>query len=302
MIKYIQPDIELIKKYLMRYTDFELSSYNFRKENTNLQKNSEGITGFKSYKIDARKSGFDCDKTKLTMSIWCVLLGMGKNVREVIGYNGRTIKYIDISGNEIIVETDTINSLDTELNEYLRKLVQKYYNCSIYDLYSKGGLLTLNGSEVIYNFYPMDFRIQSLNNRDYWIINNYETLMYNSNLFVNEQKDLFSFNSFANLTHTLGNFMIGPLGFNCKSTNAKSKYSDRLDLFLEDILFNNKSKEWSDWFKSNLDVLFIDKYFTSSGSLLNLRHGEVSDWLNLLECLILERGILLSRKLRAALL
>ncbi|NOU99497.1 hypothetical protein [Paenibacillus planticolens] len=299
MSKLIKPNFKLVKQFVRGKTLEEIVGYNFRNERESAIFTS-GIIGFKEYKIDSSK--FDCDRTELTMSIWCLLLENGQNVREVLGYEGRKISYINKVGDLEHVETDTINSIETDLNIFIRKLLNSKFKKSWFDLYThdyrieNGGLVPGIKKQML-----------SSNDRDLWFIANYDEIINEEILTSVETEILQALIDWSNYIHTIGNFMIGPVGFNFKSSvpKAKSKCGkDQIDLFLENVKSDSTYTIWQKELSSYNDINMIDVYFEGNKltdwnevAVKELRTGELAHWINNIVFLIQERGEMLAARL-----
>lgn len=209
--------------------------YDFKLENdclSDIENNLERLLVFKrkSTKVP------DPDASELTMSIMCYLLEMhGYNVS---GYEGRHI-YLD---NNIIVETDTANSFITLYKGALMRYVPNYLELC--------NELGINGG----------------------FMQEYEKIFENRDKFSlkkNNDKLLREFEEFAGLTHAIGNFIIGPKGFNAADRKSKSRLFssrswttfDRVDLFLRKVSEGNTYKEWEQWFEKNICSTYLNFYY-----------------------------------------
>lgn len=290
---------ELVKHFITGKSDKEIAKYNFRNESKKLS-NVDGIIGFKEYKQAYRMgSKFDCDRSDLVMAIWCVLLEADVNVRSVNGYTKRAIEYIDLKGKIITVETDTINSLEIDLNKYIRSFIQKKYKTKWHVLYSKGA--GLKNGEIIGNAFPEQYRSISEFNRDKWLLDNF------SQIFDEEKPELLkAYERLANLTHSVGNFMIGPVGFNYSDIRAKSKSNDRVDIFFRKVKEVDAYSDWKNWFSAYMNVNVMDMYFIGDShgareksELIDLREGTELEWINRVNDLIEIRGIKIARQVKS---
>lgn len=286
--EYIKPNIELVKSFI---NNENVVNYSFRLENEKLTDEDDGIINFKNYK--RASSNFDCDRCELTMSICCVLLQNADFVKEVLGYQGRQIRYIESDGNIVDVETDTINSLETELNKFVRNVIKRRFGNTWVDLYTSGCKIV--DGQLKLNFYDENLRKQSVSNRDSWLVNNYEQLFDVKFITEEEKNCLTTFNLLADKVHTVGNFMIGPVGFNSSDKRAKSHCSDRFDIFMEKVLNNEDYCDWKQWFLKAKDILYIDGYFsaefndnTTSNDIIDLRSDNVEIWGDLI-CELIEK-------------
>jgi hypothetical protein len=283
--------------------------YNFRLKNpelTNLNDKDIPILNFKYYKQEYRKNKkFDADCCELTMSIWCLLLEQADF--DVAGYCGREIyeKKEDNSFElKAVAETDTINSLETELNKFIRAVINRRFNTTWEYLYRNGK--KIKNGELVQGDYNEKLMSKSELNRDKWLIENYEELFDENYLSESESKNLSALNEFAKRVHTVGNFMIGPTGFNFadkKRAKGCKKFEDRLDIFMEKVLSSKRYNDWRQWFIQASPVLHINEYFknnafdTTSG-LKSLRDGDISDWCKLVCTLIENRSNIIIDKLK----
>lgn len=296
---YIKPSRELVYDFL--YNNENPIKYSFRKENKKLSDDYEGVINFKLYRIDP--TDFDCDRCELNMSIWCILLENMDKVKEVIGYKGRTIRYIDLNDNIVEVETDTINSLGTELNRFIREVILRKYDCSWVYLYSNG--VKIEQGKKVYDYYDLNRRKQSEKNRDLWFIDNYKEIFKEDTLSEQETRKISAFNKLADTMHTIGNFMIGPVGFNYSDPLAKSHFQDRFDLFIKEVISNEDYEKWKEWFMQYEEILFISSYFENKSinwddktRVINLRSGDVSNWEEIVNVIIEERSKIIVKMLK----
>lgn len=294
--------VKTVQTFIKNKTIDEIASYNFRKERKNAD-HIEGIKGFKEYKINyEQKKNFDCDSSELNMSIWCLLLEQGENVEKVLGYKGRKIYFMDKAGLKHTLETDTINSFSTDFNKFFRKLMKRRFGGEWYYLYSQGYGLR-NGKLVAGLFSKTPVAINN-ENRDKWMIQFYEELFNDCVLSEVEMKIFRAYEMFSNWTHTLGNFMIGPVGFNLEK--GRRIYKDRLDLFLSTVRDESKYARWKSEFLQYMDVNVLDIYFTGgkfnswdNAKLKNLREGGELEWIHKMIERIRHRGIILAKRLKA---
>jgi hypothetical protein len=297
--KLKQPNIELVKEFLEKE---DAAMYNFRLqylELTKLNDKNIPILNFKYYKQEYRKARknmkFDADCCELTMSIWCLLLKQAGF--KVLGYEGRIIKYKPAEEKSaeinVEVETDTINSLETDLNKFVRDVINRRFGKIWVDLYTSGSKI-ING-KLVKVIYDERYREESYYNRDWWLIDNYEELFDERFLTASEIINLSALNEFAKRVHTIGNFMIGPTGFN--KAKGCIEFEDRLDKFMISY------KDWRQRFIQARPVLYIDEYFenntfdTTSG-LIDLRKGDISEWCRLICTLIEKRSNIIINELK----
>lgn len=227
----------------------------------------------------------DPDACELTMSIMCVLLK--ENGFDVIGYKGRHILLQDGSK----IETDTANSF-----------------ISLY----KGALITLHPTYMGFlNKYNitgsfMDAYEQIYEHRDEIAFDKYDIELY------------YLFKEFSALTHSIGNFVLGPCGFNCAAPKSKAKlYSakswstfDRMDLFLLRVGAGDTYDEWERWYSENLKSTYTNffyselkktednKFVLSESKLIDLGDKDMHIRLKAVNSLIKERGSAMVNDLR----
>jgi hypothetical protein len=311
--KLKQPNIELVKGFLEKE---DAAMYNFRLqylELTKLNDKNIPIINFKYYKQEYRKAiknmKFDADCCELTMSIWCLLLKQAGF--KVLGYEGRIIKYKPAeeksSEANVEVETDTINSLERDLNKFVRKVVKRRFEKTWKDLYTSGSKI-ING-KLVKGIYDERYRETSEYNRDWWLIDNYEELFDERFLTASEIINLSALNELAKRVHTVGNFMIGPMGFNFadkKRAKCCKKFEDRLDKFMIKVLSCEDYEDWRQWFIQASPVLHIDGYFehdkfcenTRVSDIKCLRNGDISEWSNQVCTLIENRSNIIIDRLK----
>jgi len=219
----------------------------------------------------------DPDECELTMSIMCVLLK--GNGFDVIGYEGRHIILQDGSK----IETDTANSFISLYKGALITLHPTYME--FLDKYNIKGSFT-NAYEQIYE------------HRDEISFDKYDVELYNL------------FKEFAMLTHSIGNFVLGPLGFNCADPKSKAKlYSakrwstfDRMDLFLLGVGGGETYDEWERWYSEHLNSTYTNFFYSdlkktannevvlSESTLVNLGNDDIHIRLKTINGLIKDRG------------
>lgn len=307
--KITRPNIEKIKQFVNGKTIEEMANYNIRHECKEL-KEIDGITGFKEYKIRNkinrkadRSINFDCDSCELIMSIWCMLLEETAIVKEVKGYQNRIIHYVDINGKEREVETDTINSLETSLNKFIREVIERKFGRKWHKLYENG--YGIESGEIKPDLVPVEKRNQNDVNRDTWFVQYYDEILNEDTLTTAEIKTLEQLEIWSNSIHTIGDMMIGPVNFNIEKAKNINNDEDRLDLFFEKVKNNADFIEWREQFSSlmdmnHLDLYFIGDKFTSweSAALKNLRKNENYEWMKEINHLIYLRGLALSKRLK----
>lgn len=227
----------------------------------------------------------DPDKCELVMSIMCVLLK--GNGFDVIGYRGRHIILQDDSK----IETDTANSF---ISLYKGALITLHptYRCFLKKYGIKGTFM--KAYEQIYE------------HRDEISFEKYDKELY----------DLLK--EFALLTHSIGNFVLGPVGFNCADPKSKAKlYSarrwstfDRMDLFLSGVSAGNTYDEWKKWYSENMMSTYTNFFYTdrkktedkdvalSERELVDLGDENMHIRLKTINCLIKDRGAAMVNDLR----
>lgn len=227
----------------------------------------------------------DPDECELTMSIMCVLLK--GNGLDVIGYEGRHIILQDGSK----IETDTANSF-----------------ISIY----KGALITLHPN---YMDFLDKYNIKKSFTKEYEkIYEHRDEISFDK--FDVELYDLFK--EFALLTHSIGNFVLGPFGFNCADTKSKAKlYTarnwstfDRMDLFLSAVGNGDTYGAWERWYSEKMESTYTDCFYSdikktkdnrvnlSESTLINLGDKNMHIRLKTINSLIKDRGAAMVDDLR----
>lgn len=198
----------------------------------------------------------DPDECELTMSIACILLK--GNGFDVVGYSGRHV----ILGNGEKIETDTAHSF-----------------ISLY----KGALMTClpNYLELL-----KQFDIKGSFTKEY------EKIYFHRGLFnlYGIDKELFElFDQFANLTHCIGNFVFGPVGFNCADKKSKAKILpaknwslfDRMDIFMDKIANDEIYDSWKEWYsnymKNTYTYYFYDEIVYNGDGTVNFRDSKLID-------------------------
>ena len=222
MIK--QPNIELVKKYLEKddpvYFDFKLMEKSF----VGLSDELERELTYKGQQLRNKVPDPDC--CELAMSIMCLLLE--KNGISVKGFEGRHIEL----NNDVTIETDTANSFISLYKGALMQNIPDYSAlCKKYEI---EGSFTKNYEKIYAH-------------RD-----EFSLVGHNDEL-------LMLFKQFAYLTHTIGNFIVGPEGFNCADKKSKSNLFsprlwsnfDRIDKFLERVAMGKTYASWEKWFSEN---------------------------------------------------
>ena len=136
------------------------------------------------------------------------------------------------------------------------------------------------------------------------------------NKFDVELYDLFK--EFALLTHSIGNFVLGPFGFNCADTKSKAKlYTarnwstfDRMDLFLSAVGNGDTYGEWERWYSEKMESTYTDCFYSdikktkdnrvnlSESTLINLGDKNMHIRLKTINSLIKDRGAAMVDDLR----
>lgn len=289
--KFNQENEKMVREFISKICNNSeelIATYNFRNQNNQLQI-IDGLKGFKEYKIGYRRGNkFDCDNCDLIMQIWCCLLVKIKEAHNV-SYIGRIITYETKDGACYKIETDTMNSLETLFNGFVRNVIKRKYGTTWRELYTKGK--GIKNSIIIDNGWENTKCCEI--NRDEWLLKYWDEVF--GGLLPDEKECYDEYEKFANLVHSVGNFVLGPVGFNCKSANAKAKFGDRMDLFFRGI--SNKQQqceecqEWVQWFRSNKGILVLDDYCIDSNKDMFIQ-GNFVDLGNIkmVNELILQRG------------
>lgn len=275
-----KPDYKLIEKFLELE---EPHKHDFKLELRNEQLN-EFYSPLERMLYFKRKCvGGDPDCCDLVMSIMCVLLDY--NGIENEGYEGRSIYLPTGEDKKNKIETDTAYSFISLYKGALQENLPNYWElCRKYGM--KG---SFTDAKVYEKFYA---------HRDEFSLRG-----YNDSL-------LEQFDTFAYLTHSIGNFWVGPEGFNCKDPRSKaSEYKkvwdkfDRVDLFLDWVARGETYPEWEQWFGKNGFSTYTDFFYnrivTSPGTQeIDLKESELinlDDSKNLTDRLQVINNIILSR-------
>ena len=272
-----KPNILIVKEFLEKEKPEE---YDFKFLDDNLKKYDNALVRQLQYKNMKNKRDPDC--SELNMSIQCILLSA--KGYEVEGYIGRYIVLLDGT----ILETDTINSFISMYKGALITWLNDYKEICI-SIGATGGFLNELG-KIIRNIDKFEIGNQNLSNE---------------------------INVLASRAHTIGNFNVGPIGFNCKNMFSKAKlYSaknwecfDRFDLFIKNVICNKAMSQWKEWFSYNIFSTFLDNYFEKiylaepnkidfQRSLLVDIGIKIEDRIPLVNNLILKRGQCMVKALR----
>lgn len=273
-----KPNFELINKFLCEECP---EMFDMKKQWIDIEDTLERELYFK------RKCCMvpDPDECELTMSIMCILL-KGKGFH-VTGYEGRHVILEDGAK----IETDTANSFISLYKGALMTYLPTYH-----ELLKKHGIKGsfMKAYEKIYA------------NREEFTLKNCDKQLH----------DLFC--KFAVLTHSIGNFVLGPVGFNCADQKSKAKlYSsknwstfDRMDLFLKKVAEGETYKEWIEWYSKHMKDTYTDFYYSNlvyaDDKIINLAQSKVIDLgsedlhirLAVINAVIIERGKAMVKDLR----
>ena len=149
----------------------------------------------------------------------------------------------------------------------------------------------------------------------------YEKIYANREEFTlkNCDKQLYNlFCEFAVLTHSIGNFVLGPVGFNCTDQKSKAKlYSsknwstfDRMDLFLKKAAEGETYKKWIEWYSKHMTDTYTNFYYSNlvyaDNNTVDLAKSEVIDLgaedlhkrLAVINAVIIKRGKVMVENLR----
>ncbi len=283
-----QPDYELVRNFLYKDDPSYLpEEYDFKLNEKQWAEYPEPLVRVLHYKKAPERDKIDPDSSDLNMSIQCILLSV--NGFDVKYYKGRDI-YL-ASGETL--ETDTINSFLTTYKGALKENISNYDQiCSQLEIDKKGFGQVLDK-----------------------VLENLDKFQLNGDLTE-------EINRFAILTHSIGNFNVGPLYFSgdgryskAQKGTAKDKkengrawrWYDSLDDFLNHKVGNVPL--WEKWFSENIFSTYIDGYFQKivlkenggidlkESILLDLNNesgdngnGKVYGKISLTNKLIIERG------------
>lgn len=259
--KFKSPNYDLVKEFINKEHP---EDYDFKLENKVLKEEKDAL--LRELKFKKTPDGFDPDCSELSMSLQCVLLETYTKEKNIIvkGYYGRTIVIFN-NGKYEMLETDTINSFWTLYKRTLMTTVPEY-NKKCNGLHIKGSLKD-NLEKVMDNI------------KEGGIL---DIKHYNAELTD-------EINKFAYLNHSIGNFMVGPSGFNCKDKYSKAKLYpptnkgwssfDRIDLFLSSLECLPR-EDWYEWFSRNMYLLDMEMYFenmklvSDESEAINLRESK----------------------------
>ena len=281
-VKPQTPNLELVKDYL-RTPD--PAYFDFKLMEKSFECISDALERELKYKREHKVQDPDC--CELTMSIMCLLLE--KNGISVKGFEGR---HIELSNN-VFIETDTANSF---ISLYKGALMENIPDYS--ELCTKHGIkdgLTQNYEK--FHAHRDEFSLEG----------------YNDELLI-------LFKQFACLTHTIGNFIVGPKNFNCADKKSKShlfsakswKNFDRIDKFLECVAMGKTYESWEEWFSENCFSTYNNYFYKeivyqkgkeaidlSQSKLIDLGNNDMIKRMKLINEIILLRGKAMVKDLRA---
>ena len=221
-----KPNYEIIRWFLKEIE--EPWSFDFKNLKPSLKDHDDPIERMLEFKRNPGR--FDPDCTELTMSIMCVLLSY-KGL-ENDGYSGRHITLK--SG--MVIETDTANSFISLYKKALKANIPDYKgNCEKLGI-KKGFVEELD---------------KILDHKDVF------TLERNNDELLKE------FVRFAKLTHSIGNFIVGPYAFNSIDSKSKARCSDRFDLFLKKVAEGGTYDSWYEWFSKHSLSTYNEFFFES---------------------------------------
>src|SRR5699024_6286660 len=152
------------------------------------------------------------------------------------------------------------------------------YQTEWHELYSNG--YGIRNGELKADVVPEEDRKIIESNRDKWIVKYFDEIFNQDLITTSENLVLTELQKWSNRIHTLGNFMIGPVGFNIDKAKGIKRNEDRLDLFLEKLINQPEYAGWYQQFTSFMDSNFLENYFEEDkveelkdAQLVNLRKG-----------------------------
>lgn len=201
---------------------------------------------------------FDCDNTDHVKNICKKMLLHSKDISEediIFEKYNRYIYFQDKESREsIVLETDTMNSMATTFDEFMRRWLQKHY-----------GKEWWNSTYVkVYNLSKYDFSNTGVIFRDIFFLNNIDEWIdkMKSNNEAEELRCIEQFNRFAKLTHTLGNFTLVPKGYNTGRVKRTKDYWDLTLLDLQEMKITNKYQDINyQWYMKHIDLFKMDCWF-----------------------------------------
>ena len=279
-------DIELVKEYLRKPDPANFDFKLLEKPYADISDELERELAYKGQQLRNKVPDPDC--CKLTMVIMCLLLK--KNGISVKGFEGRHIKL----NNDVTIETDTANSFISLYKGGLMQNIPGYSKlCDKYEI--KGGFTLKENYEKIYA------------HRD-----EFSLVGRNDELHI-------LFKQFACLTHTIGNFIVGPEGFNCADKKSKKNLFsarswgnfDRIDKFLECVAMGKTYESWEKWFSKNCFSTYNNYFYKEivyqkgkdaidlfQSKLIDLGNKDMIKRIKLINEIILLRGNAMVKDLR----
>lgn len=177
------------------------------------------------------------------------------------------------------------NELDPVKRFWIYKKAKDKFDCDCCDLTMQIQLLLFEAES--YSGRSFKFRGQKLETDT---INSFEPRYWQA---TPEERKNQSFIRFAHLTHTIGNFAVGPDGFNhlkgpYEEANRTGNWTnfDRFDAFCK------KYPDMQNWFFERRHEILMEMYFGTDGRIASL------DNINTVNDLIVERGKQIVAKLR----
>lgn len=275
---------ELVRAFLTKENP---EAYDFKQEDACLSEIQDPLERELFFKRRGTKA-IDPDCCELTMSIMCLLLEM--QGMPVCGYEGRHI-YLK---NGTILETDTANSFISLYKGALMTHVAGYDDlCDKYGI--TGGFMDAYDDLI----YP--------HRDEFSLTGHHEELMDR-------------FKQFAALTHAIGNFILGPKGFNCADPRSKAKIIsakfwdrfDRIDLFFQKTAEDAAYADWKKWFSENCITTYNDFFYEkvsygadgktvdlTKSALYDLGDPDLVKRVDRINQIILLRGKAITKDLRA---
>lgn len=241
----IKAELREMWNLLVKYTIPEGKKEKFRM----LFDNSEmkDIIQFKLYKVYARKSGmFDydcCDKAMEMISALLASNGVEGKItcktdkRQPVSL--RRDIHFSYDGKDYNFDTDTIHSLDSMLNSFFRAADKNYIK-----IFSEvdGKKLVIRNNLPYYElsvfntdnskyYWQKAYVAEKENNRDLWIALIVDEVYkhYSEQQYHNLRQAMKLLNKWASVVDTVGNIMIGPMGFNA---TKKTKPATRLTVIV----------------------------------------------------------------------
>lgn len=218
---------------------------------------------FLKYKVATKLNlytipNFDCDKLEIVINRLSEKIRKqlhGINIVE-LDYKAGKI-YIKMDNHEYVLQTDTLYSMQTLWRYFIVNVLKRIEPNWIRNYCD---LFNIEKAIDIY--------------RDYYFLLNIEKW---AEFFTTEEKEIFGlFNNFSKLTHSLGNFVLVPDGYNVKRY-AKTK--DFIDLTLIDLQTmkkdNNYPNDTYQWYCENIDIFLWDKFYGETSEEFAQRNIEM---------------------------